>query len=53
VKAFVGLHAFQDEQLDSAFFDVEIRTRDGMLSPTKMLAATATPSKRLFRIEVR
>jgi len=60
VKAFVGLHAFQDELLDSASYEVESRTRDGVLTespsqapPVTGLAAMAAAGKRLFRIEVR
>lgn len=60
VKTVVGLHAFQDEALDTASYDVEIRTRDGVLtqstpqaSPATGLAAVAGTGKRLFRIEVR
>jgi tyrosinase len=60
VKAFVSLHAFQDESLDSASYEVEIRTRDGVLTespsqapPATGLAAVAAAGKRLFRIEVR
>jgi tyrosinase len=59
VKAFVGLHAFQDESLESASYEVEIRTRDGVLSESPSQAPLATglaavaAGKRLFRIEVR
>lgn len=60
VKASVGLQAFQDETLRSASYEVEIRTRDGVLTeappqaqPATGLAAMAVAGKRLFRIEVR
>ena len=59
-KAFVGLDAVQDEELGSNAFDVEIRTRDGVLiepppeAPAAAgLAGAAAPRKRLYRIEVR
>jgi tyrosinase len=73
VKAFVGVHATDDAlraaapndaQLDTASYDVEIRTRDGVLTesqpqpqPQALAAAAASPAaapaQRLFRIEVR
>jgi tyrosinase len=55
VKAFIGLHGFRDEQLDPASYDVEIRTRDGVLTQSQpvALAAAAPAGKRLFRLEVR
>lgn len=58
VKAFVGLNTFQDEQVNSASYEVEIRTRDGVLTAAQpndvtRLAAAVTSGKRLFRLEVR
>ena len=60
VKAFAKLGAFKDEQLASASYDVELHTRDGILTqsasgalPVSGLAKVAAPSKKLFRIEVR
>lgn len=60
VKAFFGLEAFKDEQINSTSYEVEIRTRDGVLtqspSPAMLaeaLPAAAAPGKRLFRMEVR
>ncbi|MDP9121089.1 MAG: tyrosinase family protein [Acidobacteriota bacterium] len=59
VKAFVQ-PAFKEAELDSASYDVEIRTRDGVLTQstplTKLanaLSAVTPPAKRLFRLEVR
>ena len=54
VKAFMGLHGFQEESLTNAKFEVEIRTRDGILTGPHTLA-TALPivEKKLFRLEVR
>lgn len=65
VKAFVSLPtsdlpAAKAEQLDSTSYDVEIRTRDGVLTQSTPLAslakaepAVAPSGKRLFRLEVR
>ena len=73
VKAFVGVHASDDALraaapndalLDTASYEVEIHTRDGVLTESQPqarpqgLAATAAspaaaPARRLFRIEVR
>lgn len=62
VKAFFGLSASQDEQIDSASLDVEIHTHDGVLAQTPPAApptegaaaeAAAPPVKRLYRLEVR
>lgn len=60
VKAFASLRAFQDKELESTSYDVEIHTRDGVLtqtSPRAMsaggLAVVGSPSKKLFRLEVR
>lgn len=52
VKAFLGLHAFQDAALDNAVYDVEIRTRDGVLTESQYRALTKSENK-LFRLEVR
>ncbi len=60
VKAFVPLHAFRDEQLESAKYDVEIRTRDGLLgqpppqaAQAERLATVAGGGRLPFRWEVR
>ena len=58
VKAFFGLHAF-DESIEDATFDVEIRTRDGLLpaAEPRTLKGARSPvaaiAKRLHRLEVR
>jgi len=54
VKAFMGLHGFQEESLTNAEFEVEIRTRDGILTRPRTLG-TALPiaEKKLYRLEVR
>jgi tyrosinase len=61
VKAFFGLHAFDSESIEDATFDVEIRTRDGMLAGAEPMAlprarsatASASFTKRPYRLEVR
>jgi tyrosinase len=52
VKAFIPLQVFREELLQNPKYEVEIRTRDGLLkeSPPKALA---TFEKKLFRLEVR
>jgi tyrosinase len=52
VKAFVGLHGLRQETAANATYDVEIRTRDGVLGrPQRTTLAAA--GKKLFRLEVR
>jgi len=53
-KAFIGLHEFPEASLKDAGYDVEIRTRDGVLRQPRA-PATALPviPKKLFRFEVR
>lgn len=54
VKAFVSLHEFQEESIQNASYEVEIRTRDGLLNqPMAAAAALPTFQKKLFRLEVR
>jgi tyrosinase len=55
VKAFIPLRGSLGEQVDPASFDVEIRTRDGVLTQSHpaALAAAAPLGGRLFRLEVR
>jgi len=53
-KAFIGLQGFRAESLESAEYEIEIRTRDGLLSQPQALAtALPTIEKKLFRFEVR
>jgi tyrosinase len=53
-KAFIGLHGFQENTLTAAAFEVEIRTRDGVLpQPQPLATALRTFEKKLFRIEIR
>ncbi|HLI57779.1 MAG TPA: tyrosinase family protein [Actinomycetota bacterium] len=40
VKAYIGLHDFDEETLAGAAFDVEVRTRDGVLTQTKSVLPT-------------
>jgi tyrosinase len=49
-KAFIDLHAFDPGLIETAVYDVEIRTRDGLLGRTRPLA---TFEKKPFRLEVR
>jgi len=60
VQTFVGLNAFKEDELRTASYEVEIRTRDGVLTDSQPQARSATGlavasavGKRLFRIEVR
>ena len=55
VKAFAGLHGFEERLLENAIYDVEIHTRDGVLKGGQPRASAATQriEKKLFRIEVR
>lgn len=52
VKSFVGLHALQDAPLDPSAYEVEIRTRDGVIKHTAAQALSATGQHRV-RVEVR
>jgi tyrosinase len=52
VKTFVGLHGFQEASLENAEYEVEIRTRDGVLNQAMHRALTGT-DKKLFHLEVR
>jgi tyrosinase len=51
-KAFIGLQALQQSVADNAHYDVEVRTRDGLLSQPRAMAAALAP-RRPFRFEVR
>ncbi|MGC9944940.1 MAG: tyrosinase family protein [Bryobacteraceae bacterium] len=54
VRAFIGLHRFQEESLANAEYEVEIRTRDGLLGhPQALASAFPTFERKLFRFEVR
>ena len=54
VKAFVGLHGFREEMLANATYEVQVRTRDGLLDQPKAVAsALPIVEKKLFRVEVR
>lgn len=60
VKTFVGQPALREGDRDSASYDVEIRTRDGVLAqstplatPANGLSAVPPLTKRLFRLELR
>ncbi|MDF3835094.1 tyrosinase family protein [Cupriavidus basilensis] len=54
VRAFFPLHGFRAESVQAASFEVEIRTRDGVLRQGQPLAAAATAGGRnLFRVELR
>jgi tyrosinase len=60
VKAFVPLHHLPEKALEGATFDVEIRTRDGLLKhgkipagATRTLQSFVQTGKKLFRLEVR
>jgi tyrosinase len=55
VKAFATLEGLPAHQRSSASFEVELRTRDGVLtepSTAKVATPTAAPHKRLYRLEV-
>jgi tyrosinase len=51
VKAFIGLHSFQEESLTNANYEVEVRTRDGILNQRRM-AALSTFQREPFHVEV-
>ncbi|MEH2022955.1 tyrosinase family protein [Nostoc sp.] len=54
VKAFIGLHGFREESLDNAKYEIEIRTRDGLLNQHQpQPQAFSTIEKKLFHLEVR
>jgi tyrosinase len=50
VKAFIGLHGFREELIEDTEYEIEIRTRDGLLTQPQALATT---EKKLFHFEVR
>ncbi|MGH6672287.1 MAG: tyrosinase family protein [Xanthobacteraceae bacterium] len=50
-KAFIGLHGFSESSLQGAHFDVEVHTRDGLL--TQPRAPLALVARRPFSFEVR
>ncbi|MBD2436346.1 tyrosinase family protein [Nostoc sp. FACHB-110] len=49
VKSFIGLHKFREDSLNNAEYEIEIRTRDGLLNQHQALS---TSGKKLFRLEV-
>ena len=51
-KAFIGLQGLSQAVADNAHYDVEVRTRDGLLSQPRAVAAALTP-RRPFHFEVR
>lgn len=60
VKAFVPLHDLQEDVVKRASFDVEIRTRDGVLTESQTPPTVKAPVRamlakghRLFKVEVR
>lgn len=50
VKAFIGLQGLPQAVADTAHYDVEVRTRDGLLSQPRAMAAAP---RRPFHFEVR
>ena len=52
VKAFMRLQGLPAASVESAQYEVEIHTRDGVLTQARP-APLATFQKRLFRMEVR
>ncbi len=52
VKAFIGLHGFREESLENPVYEIEVRTRDGLLKAMPP-RALATFEKKPFRFEVR
>ncbi len=52
VKAFIGLHGFREELIEDTEYEIEIHTRDGLLTQSQP-QALATIEKRLFHFEVR
>jgi tyrosinase len=54
VKAFIGLRGLKEESVAQAQYEIEVRTRDGVISQPKALAsALPVVEKKLFRFEVR
>ncbi|MEO5558745.1 MAG: tyrosinase family protein, partial [Dokdonella sp.] len=55
VKAFFSLHGLSAAEVEQARIHVEIRTRDGVLGQTQLMAAGAALGvhKKLFRVDVR
>jgi tyrosinase len=51
VKAFIGLHSFHEESLTNASYEVEIRTRDGVLNQHR-ISTLPTFQKNSLRVEV-
>ena len=51
-KAFIGLHGLPKNVADAAHYEVEVRTRDGLLNQPRAMAAHLTPRKP-FQFEVR
>ena len=51
-KAFIPLHGLRDEAVHSNSIEVEVCTRDGLLSQPRAVAAALTP-RRPFHFEVR
>lgn len=49
-KAFIGLHGLTQAVADNAHYDVEVRTRDGLLAQPRAMAAAP---RRPFHFEVR
>lgn len=53
VKAFFPVHAAVAALAEDVHYEVEIRTRDGLLSGTRPTAAAALAERRPYRLEVR
>ncbi len=54
VKAFFGLHGFSAKAADETLFEVQVHTRDGVLTQPKSSAGGLMVfQKKLFRVEVR
>jgi tyrosinase len=53
-KAFIGLHAFQQDSIENAEYEIQIRTRDGMLNhPQTSPSPLSVMSKKSFQMEIR
>jgi tyrosinase len=53
-KAFIGLHAFQQGSIENAEYEIQIRTRDGMLNhPQASPSPLSIMSKKSFHMEIR
>ena len=50
-KAFIGVQGFREESIKDNVFDVEVRTRDGLLTASQPLALAAFERKP-FQFEV-